>query len=435
MDPRNVEGKLAEQMNEPQQTMDTEQPPQIFKLNVDCFEKVFEYLSIKDLHTFGQTCKRMQRVTGHFYRQQFPKNHISHNKYVGFHEYAGTLSLIASGPTDELNLTNIDWDIFKSAKRIDFLGVNLDQIKMMPMEFLNQIEDIVLFFCKVNESFYESVLKQFTNVKVLQIVCSEFDYEWVTRKYPKLQHFTWFASKRATAVKLRSFLQQNSTIRSLSTKLSWLLPNETEMMELKLDDLCISTTLLQQNDSDFLNKLHANGVYKRLHINTRDNQTFVDGLSSLKSLVRFTVMKIGGMVDLSSLVNLKVLKFSTMRIGNCINIANKPALAQSLENLNEVHFNAAGIDDILPFVHLSPKLKKIGVILKLGENPNQAIDPVAMNREREKLLTKTLYVSKVTIYIPQSNYLATKWKTTEIDLKLIEIKRVESIDTFELMVF
>ena len=51
--------------------------PSIFKLNVDCFEKLFDYLGKEDVHAFGQTCKRMQWVAGHYYRQDMPGDIIS----------------------------------------------------------------------------------------------------------------------------------------------------------------------------------------------------------------------------------------------------------------------------------------------------------------------------------------------------------------------
>lgn len=47
------------------------QLPDIFKLTVDCFEEVFDYLSLKDLAAIGQTCKRMQRIAGHCFQQNF----------------------------------------------------------------------------------------------------------------------------------------------------------------------------------------------------------------------------------------------------------------------------------------------------------------------------------------------------------------------------
>lgn len=34
----------------------------IFALNIDCFEEIFDYLSLKDVHSFGQTCKALQKV-------------------------------------------------------------------------------------------------------------------------------------------------------------------------------------------------------------------------------------------------------------------------------------------------------------------------------------------------------------------------------------
>lgn len=35
----------------------------IFKLTIDCFDEIFDYLSLQDLSSFGQTCKAMQIVS------------------------------------------------------------------------------------------------------------------------------------------------------------------------------------------------------------------------------------------------------------------------------------------------------------------------------------------------------------------------------------
>lgn len=45
----------------------------IFKLDIDCFDEVFEYLSLKDLHSVGQTCKFMQQVAGQYFRRNYIK--------------------------------------------------------------------------------------------------------------------------------------------------------------------------------------------------------------------------------------------------------------------------------------------------------------------------------------------------------------------------
>lgn len=48
----------------------------ILKLNDDCCEEIFEYLSIKDLYSFGQTCKRMNRIAGIHFQRNYPDAHI-----------------------------------------------------------------------------------------------------------------------------------------------------------------------------------------------------------------------------------------------------------------------------------------------------------------------------------------------------------------------
>lgn len=45
--------------------------PRIFKLNIDCLDKIFDYLSVSDLHSFGQTCKAMQQVAGEYFKLNY----------------------------------------------------------------------------------------------------------------------------------------------------------------------------------------------------------------------------------------------------------------------------------------------------------------------------------------------------------------------------
>lgn len=48
-----------------------EQTGVIFKLDIDCFEESFDYLPFKDLVNVGGTCKRLQKVAGHCYQQNY----------------------------------------------------------------------------------------------------------------------------------------------------------------------------------------------------------------------------------------------------------------------------------------------------------------------------------------------------------------------------
>lgn len=50
-----------------------QQSSDIFKLNAICCDDLFEWLSIKDLYSLGQTCKRMHRLTGLYFQENFRK--------------------------------------------------------------------------------------------------------------------------------------------------------------------------------------------------------------------------------------------------------------------------------------------------------------------------------------------------------------------------
>lgn len=116
--------------------------------------------------------------------------------------------------------------------------------------------------------------------------------------------------------------------------------------------------------------------------------------------------------------------FLTYDFWHLIWAPNNPALAQSLQHLSEIFYRGnTDNNDILPFFYLSPQLKKVAVfvIIRKYKEPF-AINPVAMNLECEKLLVNSLFhVRKVTIYLAKEEYLATKWKTTETDSRLIEM--------------
>ena len=48
-----------------------EERPRIFKLNIDCFDEIFDYLSTEDLLGIGQTCKTMQQVVGEYFKKNY----------------------------------------------------------------------------------------------------------------------------------------------------------------------------------------------------------------------------------------------------------------------------------------------------------------------------------------------------------------------------
>ncbi|XP_055303101.1 uncharacterized protein LOC129568817 isoform X4 [Sitodiplosis mosellana] len=63
-----------------QSTCDYRQNPRLFKLTLECFDEIFEYLSSRDMLAIGQTCKTMQQVVGEYVKA----NYIVAAKYETF---------------------------------------------------------------------------------------------------------------------------------------------------------------------------------------------------------------------------------------------------------------------------------------------------------------------------------------------------------------
>lgn len=45
--------------------------PQIFKLSIECFNKIFEYCDLRSLHLFSQTCRRMHKLAGLYFEANY----------------------------------------------------------------------------------------------------------------------------------------------------------------------------------------------------------------------------------------------------------------------------------------------------------------------------------------------------------------------------
>lgn len=103
------------------------------------------------------------------------------------------------------------------------------------------------------------------------------------------------------------------------------------------------------------------------------------------------------------------------------------SVAKNLVNLEKVSFVEATLNDILPFVSHSRKLKEIDVKFQFkdttteekGRFSHDAIDMPMLNEERRKLASS----HRLTIFICESVYLRTKWSMRDTILELVRLKR------------
>lgn len=180
------------------------------KFMVTVWNEVFDWLSLKDLHSIAQTCQRMQRIAGWIFREKYPLAFVQYHEKMKFlsiktgknvnifREHIQKLSLV-----DEFTLIDCRYiglnrkKQFKSLMCIDFEYITLYPTVLHAIkDNFVQIQEIKLKHCTmIDGDLYECLLKQAEKLKVLRVeVCFESNMmigignDWLCYKYPELQH-------------------------------------------------------------------------------------------------------------------------------------------------------------------------------------------------------------------------------------------------------
>lgn len=445
---------------------------EIFRLKMDHFEELFDWLSLEELVILGKTCKRMQRYVGFYVTTTYAATQFELPKY-GSHTGTAYSEIRLDGMYSEIKLNGMqsymrkflimslnhkDYGTrrptfiipylkvnrFESLTEIHFLRTEFTQSRIVNIkEILGQAEVVTLQFAKfLNniDEFYESFLQFCPKMKKLCIwgyVDREFiigrDNSWLLRKYPTLEHFE-LITHRKIIPELQTFFEQNNQLKRFATDIYHLWANRNAFYNthLKLDVLSI---IFEHNGeynlySEFLNKLHKRGNFKQLsaYFNADSighfNQEHVNHMISWNGLTKLNIPKIGNGVDLCSLIHLKYL-----HINRASEITNLTILAKCLVNLELIEFTHAFFDDIQPFVCHSQKLKTIAVLQFSQFFDKFNFDEInfeieKFNEQRSKLVN----ARKIIIYVTERVYLAVKWRKHVTNMNLIEIKRGTSYE-------
>lgn len=413
----------------------------IFKLNLDCFEEAFDYSSVRDLISIGKTCKYLQNVAGHRFRRNYSNLRIK----------CRSDGVVIATDADYSNINH--FAEFIRGIRIDGAGGllsildgnlnfrRLEQLQVYSLEMMsNEIDAMIGIWSKLKDlqmlklrnlnGNYHVIIDHCVNLKRLEVIWSGIDYNWVVRRYPTLETLLLIPPACQSFDQLAELLMLNPNIRRFVTTPNCLMENRVAMKtttDINLDDLAISFDF-HANYSvatlcELLNELHERGVYKRVHLffyeittqNTIYQLTTVNGLDSLfiyKALVRFELP------ELRSLVELCVYKKSSK--------IDLDHVLDELVNLKRIYFCFSHLDDIIPFIQRSASLERIRVdCLRYGPQFNEntkVIDLPTLNRLRQQLPG----ARKITFYVREDVYLATKWTLKTTDFPLICLKRNES---------
>ncbi|XP_055309894.1 uncharacterized protein LOC129573428 [Sitodiplosis mosellana] len=419
--------------------------PNIFKLDVNCFNEIFDYLSLKDLCSIGQSCREMQRIAGEYFMRNYElslKLSTKNGIYTVYSDHGAiNIHILTSSFNPFINCITIKHEDlepiryihmhnseFASINEIDLVCLTIDAAKVKNLrKILPKIEVMKVNQCAVKGDFYK-LLKHCTSLKRLYVqhdlgYIIAKDAKWMERNYPKLEKLHLTPQHPFRIHGLYTFFQHNPNIRSFSTssRCLWDCRNQIlacraqlNRLEIHICDNYYFNLIDMQLICCLLNQLYERNFYKSLHLYAkRVDQQFCEQLCSVSGLERLSIKQFSECYNLPRLVNLKELL-----LNGRISRGDIEILANSLWNLEYLSISNVTSADILPFMRHSVNLCKIYAHLN-----DETLHLKKLNKEREKLNR----ACKVTIYVTSNIFLATKWATTHgvTNLNLVEMKRAD----------
>lgn len=426
--------------------------PRIFKLNIDCLDKIFDYLSAKDLHSIGQTCKALQQAAGEYYQLNFN----AAEKFLGtngvktiysarenvrnerietpaFNKFTQFLSHYYEelGP---LRYVKSHADEFAAVNHLYLVCLQIDSAKIKYIQkLLPKVEVMQIRQCSIRGDLYDILLRHCKNLNRLYIqddmeaVIHRRKNQWLLRNYPTLVHVELSPRFSFKINELQTFLELNPNLRSLTTTSHTIWANRnTFLAQLKVNRLEIKhfesdyhfyyeERLNFPSLCELLNELHENGCYKRLHlhINRIDNRAEL----AIPGLDKLSICHL-------EKCNFDLTTLKEFCIYDCPNVNEINRLATGLINLERLYLCNATFEYLSTFVGHSPKLTTIKFSAS-SEQKNGGIFNLAHLNKLRKNLADAL---KVVIYADDNIFLATKWATQNGDMNLnfVEMRRAGS---------
>lgn len=449
-----------------------ESHPRIFNLTTDCCDEIFDYLSLKDLHAFGQTCRAIQKVAGEYFKRNYSaatnysgndgiytaysddKGVINQNILTsGFNRYITYISHYYdelrplqyiqshSNECESINHIYLVCVIINEARVNSLLNVlpKLKTLQIRNSSVEGHLYDVLLMHCALERLFVQD-----SDLGIFRLLdggwAARIENHWLRQEYPTLKYLELIPKYTIKIDEFNEFFDRNPNVRTFSTSSLCLWKNRKELLKsnANLDLLEVKevneTEMFDDDENDdeltitafckLLNQLHARHFYKRLNFYIKNFNEETSGyLTSLGHCIeKLCIKNFTRSYSLPQLINLKELS-----IHDGANATDMETIASSLTKLQRLHINNASIDDIRPFIRQSTKLRQIKMIPKNDTQfDGDILQLLKLNREREKLTE----ARKIIIYVPDNIYLKTKWTVNcgDTNLNLIEMKRCNSIE-------
>ncbi|XP_031634207.1 uncharacterized protein LOC116347655 [Contarinia nasturtii] len=387
-----------------------------FKLNIDCLEELFEWLSLSDLRSLRQTCQRMKKAVTFYIHLNYPLR-------FGQFEYI-------DDALDDLEKFDENFSKLYKHFRFDYHPLTNDVIDKIKHLLLN-IEKVTICNVQIDGRFYETFFDVCKNLKSLTL--NEFsqmdlDHEWMHRQCSTLEEFRYFDSDFVadydSNAELKTFLELNPIIKKLSISSDilneWMIESNLHLESLHIQHL---PPLDEMNQlCNLLNALHDKGIYKSLQFFAyfSCDEMIMNELTALRGLETLYIENLStGMV----FKPLNEVKFFYMDSDKDVTNMNIDVLTKCFPNIEQINFQFANFDNVLPFIQRSAKLKELKVYSPdAGTYFNDGIiDLRSLNKECEKCVGG----SKLTVFVKETVFLATKISKMRTKYSLIELKRAD----------
>lgn len=419
----------------------------IMWLKDECFNKIFSYLTLRELSVVSETCPQFKALTGKYYEENFKAKIIGIGildehilqKVDGFKTTFGSHA-------HDVQIFDEDVSVFKYIA--ENINKNLESIQFVMLEtthaayikdILAKVQCVKLIFCLVEGQSYDNILKYCPNLRCLN-VSDAYDSraQWPKKMYPKLECLTVIDNSDGPFDGLEHFLKLNPQIKRISTSITrkHLFPL-IEKTDMKLDELSFEIHGFDKANAeetrDRLNELHKNGHYKRLKVSYFKGNNLVDfidivqgfeGLAGVEFIhclyVNYNEMNHVAKA-LAKLTELQWLCFRQCEIS----LAQADILSRALVNLQQLNLLRNSIDIAVPFARRLPKLK----VIKVGvESTPTEVNIEDLQNDRQKMHDAV----KLTIFLPEEAYIQIKWTAKSVKYDLIEIKQDCSLEPFHL---
>lgn len=428
------------------------------KVNVDCWEKIFDHLTLQDILNMSATCLRMRQIGGHYFRENFhgtdcflsrenPSFGVTHSSRIGgkaeikhedFLRFADTIQLrdIQSDNSELYRLERyVGKDLMVSLTTLHLYGIYSCENEFPKLtNILDNIEDIKMSFAyaSVRDRCLRQFLASCPKLKILQISDLSF-FHYTTHSsvfqcvFPMLADFGCIRCPGSVQF-LTSFLALNPSIKTLRIGNNDLWEIQSEWTStIGLNCLDIHIGEMYVNWKKFVERikvLYANGHFKTLHLNLcYDNEygldEFIDEITSIvkemASFIALEVLSTYHVIDnIHLLTQLKELHFKSDD-----DEIDLEKVAKNLVNLERLWIDCT-VKQFLPFLRHSKKLK---VAIFNDTEDDSALNLHNLNEIRQLGGAK----QRVKIGAAENIYLATKWKTMNANYDLVEISRKETL--------